>query len=85
MSFWAGWWFAYWPTAAVVLLATGAEGGTAAAAMIWLQIPWMLLGWPVKRVPACWPGKARQEKALMALERVREETERVIPDQERDK
>ena len=59
MSFWEGWWLAYWPVAMVVLLATGAEGAAAAAAAIWLQIPWMLLGWPVKRVSACWTVKRR--------------------------
>ncbi len=83
MSFWEGWWLAYWPVAMVVLLATGAEG--AAAAVIWLQIPWMLLGWPVKRVSACWTANMRRKKALMALDRVREEAERVILDQERKK
>ena len=85
MSYWEGWWLAYWPVAMVVLLATGAEGGAAAAAVIWLQIPWMLLGWPVKQVSAWWAAKMRRKKGLMALDRVREEVERVISDQERKK
>ena len=85
MSFWAGWWLGYWPVATVVLLATGAEGAAASAALIWLQIPWMLLGWPVRRVSMYWTAKAGRGKALMALDRVQEEAERVIADQEQKK
>lgn len=60
MSFWEAWWLAYWPVAMVVLLATGAEGEGAAAAVIWLQFPWMLLGWPVQASVGVWMATKRR-------------------------
>ena len=78
MSFWEGWWLAYWPLAMVVPMVSGAEGAAALDYVIWLQVPWMLLGWPVKRVSAWWTAKMRRKKALMALDRVLDEGEQAI-------
>ena len=80
MSFWEGWWLAYWPVA-TVLLATVAEGAAAVAAVIWLQVPWMLLGWPVKRLSECWTAKMRRQDAWVGLDRVREDAERGVCDE----
>lgn len=81
VGFWEGWVLTYWPGALLVLWSLGVNGVPALWLLSGLFIPWMLIGWTVKRVSARWTAMTRRKKALIALDRVREEAERVIRDQ----